>query len=157
MTISVLVVGAIVAGFILIPASSKTSSIASSIAPVSNKKLSCDKSLFLVANSTGDGCECDSGYSITSTGTCSKCDTTSSYFSGFISDVCECVDNASLNEDSSCVCDNSYVGDNGVCILCDTASGASVVDGICTCPAGFMSHNTSCVSCKESTGAFLTK
>ena len=101
----------------------------------------------LTLNVDGTGCECESGYSTTSTGTCLKCDTTSSFFLGFINDACECVTGASLNEDSSCVCDNNYVGDNGVCVLCDTTSGASVVDGICTCPVGFKIHNASCVPC----------
>ena len=111
------------------------------------KECACDASLFYVANAAGDGCECDTGYSTTSTGTCSKCDTTSEFFFGFFNDVCRCVDGASLNADSSCICDDGFVGDNGVCVLCDTASGATVVDGVCTCPAGFMIHNAACVAC----------
>ena len=112
-----------------------------------NDVCTCDSSLNLILNVAGTGCECDSGYSITSTGTCLKCDTTSSFFFGFTNDVCQCVTGASLNEDSSCVCDNNFVGHNEVCVLCNITSGASVVDGICTCPVGFKIHNGVCVPC----------
>lgn len=137
-----------VSGFLLADDETCVKCLTPGVFDSSSKECACDADIFLTTNENGDGCECEKGYSVGSDGSCIKCDTSSEFFLGFFNNVCQCVAGASLNDESTCVCDAGFLSHSGSCVLCDADSGAFLNDqGVCSCPENFLFFNNACIAC----------
>ena len=103
----------------------------------------------MVLNADGTACVCDAdaNFHTASDGACVLCDEAANLISGFVDDVCTCVDNADFDDNGECLCDDGFHDFESACHPCDTESGATFEEGVCSCPADHMMHETSCVAC----------